>query len=187
VIETERLRLRPWRETDRPAWREMMADPEVADWLGGVRSPADNDAAFNRWREGIAANGYGMWAAERRTDGVVIGSVGVRRILEVWNHPFSGEVEVGWRLARNAWGAGYASEGAAAALAWGFAKLALDRIVAFTAHSNARSEAVMRRIGMRRRPDLDFDHPNLAPDHALRQHIVYVAERALRRATPTTS
>jgi RimJ/RimL family protein N-acetyltransferase len=86
-------------------------------------------------------------------------------------------VELGWRLAREAWGEGYASEGAAASLAWGRARLDVERIVAFTADTNLRSQAVMRRIGMTRRPDLDFDHPELAQNHPLRRHVVYALAR----------
>ena len=107
----------------------------------------------------------------------MIGGIGVRRMPLAWNHPFAGEVELGWRLAREAWGEGYASEGAAASLAWGRANLDVERIVAFTADTNLRSQGVMRRIGLARRPDLDFDHPELAPDHPLRRHVVFVAER----------
>jgi len=177
MIETERLVLRPWREVDLAAYLAMMADPEVAYWLGGLNSAEAERGAFARRQDMIEADGFGMWAAERKSDGRVIGSIGVRRMPLQWNHPFSGEVELGWRLAREAWGAGYASEGAAAALAWGLANLDVPRIVAFTATSNARSEGVMRRIGMTRRPDLDFDHPELAPDHPLRRHIVYAVER----------
>ncbi len=175
AIETERLILRQWREADRAACLAMMAEPEVAYWLGGMNSAEHENTQFERRRDMIAADGFGMWAAERKTDGRVIGSIGVRRMPLVWKHPFAGEVELGWRLAREAWGAGYASEGAAAALAWGRANLDVPRIVAFTADSNARSQAVMRRIGMTRRPDLDFDHPDLAPDHPLRRHVVFVA------------
>ena len=175
MIETERLILRQWREADRPAWLSMMADPDVGYWLGGLRTAEEESAAFDRGQRMIEADGFGMWAAERKADGRVVGSIGVRRMPPDWNHPFSGEVELGWRLARDAWGGGYASEGAAASLAWGLANLDVTRIVAFTATTNARSEAVMRRIGMTRRADLDFDHPALAADHQLRRHIVYVA------------
>lgn len=176
MIETERLILRPWREADRPWWRAMMADPEVGHWLGGMLTPEASDAAFDRAKAAIESDGFGMWATERKGDGAVVGSVGVRGVIGA-DHPMAGSTELGWRLARNAWGAGYASEGAAAALAWGFANLDLAEIVAFTADANARSAAVMRRIGMTRAAERDFDHPALAEGHLLRRHVVYVAER----------
>ena len=176
MIETERLVLRPWREEDRPAWREMMADPEVGYWLGGVMTPTESDAAFDRAKAAIEADGFGMWAAERKRDGAVIGAVGVRGVIGA-DHPMAGTTELGWRLARHAWGDGYATEGAAASLAWGFANLAVAELVAFTAAANVRSAAVMTRIGMTRAPGRDFDHPALAESHPLRRHVVYVARR----------
>ena len=118
-----------------------------------------------------------MWAAERKADGKVIGSIGARRIPAEWAHPMSGEMELGWRLTRAAWGMGYASEGAAASLAWAFANLDQEEIVAFTAQSNARSQAVMRRIGLTPAPSRDFDHPALDPAHPLCRHVVFVARR----------
>lgn len=177
TVETERLILRQWREADRAAYLAMMAEPDVAYWLGGINSVEHENTQFDRRRDMIAADGFGMWAAERKADGRVIGSIGIRRMPTAWKHPFAGEVELGWRLIGDAWGAGFASEGAAAALAWGRANLDVARIVAFTADTNQRSQGVMIRIGMTRRPDLDFDHPELAPDHPLRRHVVFVAER----------
>ena len=175
MIETERLILRQWRSQDRAAWNAMMGDPEVAYWLGGEMTPVEMAASFDRARMLLELDGFGMWAAERKTDGAVIGSVGVRRVMA--GHPMAGEVEIGWRLARSAWGSGYASEGAAAALSWGLAQLDPLRIVAFTANTNLRSQAVMERIAMVRSPLDDFEHPALSPEHPLRRHLVYEMRR----------
>jgi RimJ/RimL family protein N-acetyltransferase len=82
-------------------------------------------------------------------------------------------VEIGWRLARPVWGSGYATEAAAAILKDGLERVGLAEIVSFTARGNVRSQAVMERIGLHRRPDLDFDHPKLAAEHPLRPHIVW--------------
>jgi RimJ/RimL family protein N-acetyltransferase len=177
VIETERLVLRPWAEADRPAWRAMMAEPDVAYWLGGLLTPEESDAAFDRGVALIEADGFGIWAAERKADGRIVGAIGVRRMPMAWNHPFSGFVEVGWRLTREAWGHGYATEGAAASIAWAFANLDIPEVVTFTADTNLRSQAVMERLGLTRTPERDFDHPTLAEDHPLRRHVVYVAPR----------
>jgi ribosomal-protein-alanine N-acetyltransferase len=86
-------------------------------------------------------------------------------------------VEVGWRLARHAWGKGYATEAARASLDWGFGKLGLEQIVSFTVPANARSRAVMERLGMIRDPDGDFDHPEMAVDSPLRRHVLYRLRR----------
>jgi RimJ/RimL family protein N-acetyltransferase len=149
----------------------MMADPSVAYWLGGELTPAQADAAFDRTRVAVDADGFGMWAAERTSDGTLLGSIGIRRVIP--GHPLAGEMELGWRLMRGAWGFGYATEGAAAALAWGLHRFDAEIMVAFTAKTNVRSEAVMRRIGMERAPRRDFDHPALPGGHALRRHIVH--------------
>ncbi len=178
MIATDRLVLRSWRNDDLAAWLAINAEPEVAYWLGGALDPARSQAAFEAARRAIAADGHGMWAAERKADGAVIGSIGARRIPAEWEHPMAGEVELGWRLTRAAWGMGYASEGAAASLAWAFANLDRAEIVAFTAPSNARSQAVMRRIGMTRAPARDFDHPALDPGHPLRRHVVFMARKS---------
>ncbi|MDR3512965.1 MAG: GNAT family N-acetyltransferase [Caulobacteraceae bacterium] len=177
TIRTDRLVLRPWAEADRAAWMAMMADPEVTEWLGGPVTPDQAAAGFDRVRAHIDQHGFGLWAIERLADGAVIGAAGLLRIPADAAHPLAGGVEIGWRLVRRAWGGGYASEAAAAALAWGLANLDAAEIVAFTAAGNARSQAVMRRIGLERDPGRDFDHPALAPGHPLRPHVVYVARR----------
>ena len=153
-----------------------MADPRVAYWLGGELTSDDVDAAFARARAAMDADGFGMWAAERVSDGVLVGGIGIHRIIP--GQPMAGQLELGWRLTPSAWGSGYATEGAAAALAWALERLDVEVIVSCTARTNVRSEAVMRRIGMERAPQRDFDHPALPPGHALRLHIVYEKRRA---------
>ena len=172
MIETARLVLRPWRETDRAAFAGIVADPEVAGWLGGTRvqDPAYFDAMRAFWTE----HGCGALAIERKADRTLVGRVSLRRVPMEWRHPMSGEVEVGWSLARNAWGHGYASEAATAMLPWGFETLNVPTIHSWTAAANHRSQAVMRRIGMTRAPHLDFDQPDTAPDDPMRRHVVYV-------------
>ena len=177
MIQTERLILRNYREDERDRFAALNADPVVGEWLGGVMTRGASDEAFDRRRADIARDGFGLWAAARGSDDLVIGSVGLRRLPIDWDHPMRGEVEVGWRLFPEFWGAGHATEAAAACLAFGFSHLNLEEIVSFTADTNRRSEAVMRRIGMTRDPARDFDHPALAPGHPLRRHIVYVARR----------
>lgn len=177
MIETERLLLRPWEEEDREAFIAMITDREVGDWLGGARTREEAIGDFDRMRAFWAERGQGHLAVVRRSDGAVVGRVTCRQQPPEWEHPHSDVFEVGWMLARDAWGFGYASEAAAAMLGWGFQALDAPEIYAWTAASNLRSQAVMQRIGMTRTPEHDFQHPNLPADHPLGPHVVYVARR----------
>ncbi len=173
MIETERLILRPFRDEDREAFAAINADPRVGDWLGGVRTRAESDQTLDRINANIAERGFDFWAAERKADGLLAGMIGLR----VLDQPPGPCVEMGWRLSPDVQGHGLATEGASAALAWGFANLDVPEIIAFTAYNNLRSQAVMQRIGMTRDPGRDFLHPQLAEDHPLRAHVVFVATR----------
>jgi ribosomal-protein-alanine N-acetyltransferase len=124
-----------------------------------------------RIRRHFEFHGYGLWAVEVPGEATMIGFVGLMH--PSFDAHFTPCVEVGWRLARVCWGRGFASEGARAALNWGFTEAGLDEIVSFTVPGNQRSQAVMRRIGLRRTPADDFFHPNLAIGHPLREHLLY--------------
>ena len=174
MIETARLILRPWRDEDREAFAAINGDPRVSDWLGGPISREQSDATLERIGAQIAADGFGFFAAERKADRRLVGMIGLRRQMDAPPAPC---LELGWRLAPDAQGAGLATEGAQAALDWGFAHQDADEILAWTARSNVASQAVMRRIGMAPDPARDFDHPTLALDHPLRRHVVFVARR----------
>jgi RimJ/RimL family protein N-acetyltransferase len=176
VIETKRLILRPWRNEDRDPFAAINADQRVSDWLGGAIDRAASDALIDRFDAHHAANGFSAWAAERKADGRLIGMVGLSSV-SADTLPVGPCIEIAWRLAYEAWGAGYATEGAQAALDWGFANIPTAEIIAITATTNLNSQAVMRRIGMIPDPARDFDHPRLAADHPLRPHVVYVAAR----------
>ncbi len=174
MIETERLILRAFCDEDRAPFAAINADPRVGDWLGGVRDRAATDQLIDRINDGIARAGYDFWAAERKSDGALVGMIGLRMEL---HDPPAPCLEMGWRLAVHAQGQGLATEGARAALNWGFANVPVDEILAWTASTNRASQAVMRRIGMTPDPARDFDHPRLAADHPLRRHVVYAARR----------
>ncbi len=176
MIETERLVLRPWRDADREPFAALNADPVVMEHFPNILTRAESDAAIDRNNALIATHRWGNFAVERRVDGAMIGHIGVKPTGS--DLPFGGLCEVGWRLARETWGVGYASEGARAILTYSFADLRLPEVVAFTTLTNTRSEAVMRRIGMTRAADRDFDHPALPKGHPLERHIVYVAVRS---------
>lgn len=175
MIETERLILRNWRDEDLQPWTAMGQDPEVMRHFPALLTPEESAAVLKRVQGRIADKGYGFWALERKTDGAFLGFTGIQDYVPPL--PLTG-IEAGWRLARHAWGQGYASEAARAALAFAFERLGVSEVSAITATGNLPSQAVMRRIGMTARPDLDFDHPSLAEGHPLRRHVVYVIERA---------
>lgn len=123
--------------------------------------------------------GYGLWALEVRASGAFIGFTGLA--LQTFPARFTPAVEVGWRLVRGAWGQGYASEAARAALDRGFGVAGLDEIVSMTAVSNVRSQRVMERIGMHRDPADDFEHPNVPLGSHLRHHVLYRIRATDRR------
>jgi RimJ/RimL family protein N-acetyltransferase len=175
-IATERLLLRGWRESDRAPFAALNADPEVARYLGGgARDRAASDALVDQivgqWR----AHGFGLWAVERAGDGAFLGFTGLSR--PTFEAHFTPAVEVGWRFAREAWGRGYATEAAIAAVEFGFAVLGLEEIVSFTVPANLRSRRVMERLGMTRDPADDFEHPRLPAGHPLRGHVLYRLRR----------
>jgi len=170
VFDTERLRLRQWKDSDREPYAAMNADPRVMEFFPSVQSREASDASIDMWSSAIAAGGFGNWAVELRETGEFIGFTGLsvpRRAL-----PFMPCVEIGWRLAARHWGHGYASEAARHALQIGFEHFGLDEIVSFTAVVNLRSRAVMERIGMRDAHE-DFEHPALPVGHSLRLHCLY--------------
>jgi RimJ/RimL family protein N-acetyltransferase len=170
ILPTPRLRLRPWCEDDLDAWLALHADARVTEWLGGSGDRAEVLARFILVRKRFDERGYGWWALEVQ-GGPVVGAIGLQPTP--FDASFTPVHEVGWRLAHEAWGHGYATEGARAALDFGFDVLGLDEIVAFTAKTNERSQRVMERLGMTRDPAHDFDNPRLPEDHPLRPHVLY--------------
>jgi RimJ/RimL family protein N-acetyltransferase len=176
MIETPRLLLRNWRDADAAPFNAMCSDPEVMRYLGPLQTMAETQAVIARIRALQADTGYTFWAVERREDGQFLGFCGLKTPppgIAV----LVGEIEIGWRLARAAWGAGYAREAAQASLAWGWENLPNDRIMAMTVTANTRSWGLMERLGMVRRPDMDFAHPALVDGDPLKPHIVYVIDR----------
>ncbi|HLY78052.1 MAG TPA: GNAT family N-acetyltransferase [Caulobacteraceae bacterium] len=174
MIETERLILRPWTDADRAPFVAMSADPAVMETLGGVLSEAQADDYIARGKQRLAIFGFCRWAVERRKDGAFIGAVGLAPIHT--SLPLPAGFEMGWRLAREAWGQGYATEAAKAAIDDGFER-GLTEVFAFTSRPNLRSQAVMERAGLVRTPTLDFPHPALAEDDPMRQHLVWMKRR----------
>ncbi len=176
VIETERLVLRRWEDADRAPFAAINADPEVMRHLGPLLDRAQSDALIDRIEAGFDDVGFGLWAVEVCDEPDIVGFVGLSRPR--FEAPFTPCVEVGWRLARSAWGRGYATEAARAALRHGFEVVGLDEIVSFTTVANERSKAVMRRLGMTRDLADDFEHPNVAVGDPLRPHVLYRLARS---------
>jgi RimJ/RimL family protein N-acetyltransferase len=168
-LRTDRLTLRSWRESDIQPWAEMNADPEVREYLGDLLTREESAASAAHFQAQLDERGFGFWAVEVRSTGEFIGFTGLDQVDE--GMPFTG-VEIGWRLARSAWGRGYATEAALASLAFGFEALALPEILAVTTVTNHRSQAVMRRIGMTRDPAEDFNDPT-EPEGPLRRNVLY--------------
>ena len=170
-IQTERLLLRGWRDADREPFAALNADAEVMAHFPSTHSRAASDRIVEATIDGWIANGFGLWALERQVDGHFLGFTGLSR--PSFEAHFTPAVEVGWRLARDAWGQGYATEAAEAALRFGFETIGLAEIVSFTVPANVRSRAVMERLGMTHLATDDFDHPKLLEGHPLRRHVLY--------------
>jgi ribosomal-protein-alanine N-acetyltransferase len=166
---TERLVLRRWRDEDRAPFAALNADPVVMEHFPAPLTREESDATVDRIEDEFASNGFGLWAVEVRATGEFVGFTGLA--VPRFEAFFTPAVEVGWRLARPAWGRGYASEAAREALRAGFEDYALPEIVSFTSVGNTRSRAVMGRIGMTF--DCEFDHPVLPEGDRLRRHVLY--------------
>ena len=153
----------------------MNADPRVMEHFPAPLSRLESDALIDEFEARFDPRGFGLWALERRDDGTFIGFTGLAAVP--WEAHFTPAIEVGWRLAPEAWGHGYATEAAREAVRFGFEDAELDEIVSFTVPANVRSRAVMERLGMTHDPADDFDHPRLPVGHPLRRHVLYRIDR----------
>ncbi|HET9654399.1 MAG TPA: GNAT family N-acetyltransferase [Kineosporiaceae bacterium] len=171
MLTTDRLILRRWRDGDREPFAAMNADPEVVRHLRGSLDRASSDAFLDRIEAGFARHGFGLWAVEAEATGQFLGFTGLA--VQTFPAHFTPAVEVGWRFARHAWGHGYATEAAEAALRYAFICAGLMEVVSITTKGNERSVGVMRRLGMTSDPAEDFEHPLLPRGHPLRPHVLY--------------
>lgn len=174
IIQTNRLILRQWCEEDLEAFAHLNSDLRVREFFPGLLNRQESDASVKAMSDHISRTGWGFWAASLIETGEFIGFIGLEDVY--FNAPFNKlapAVEIGWRLAFNHWGKGYATEGAKAALQYGFEKLNLPEIVSFTAVKNMRSRNVMEKIGMHHNEVDDFDHPKLVDGHPLKRHVLY--------------
>lgn len=171
VLETARLRLRPWSDADRDPFAVLAADPEVMRYFPAPLSRRESDALIERALEKEKADGICFQPVEEKASGRFLGFVGLNRAPG--DVPVPDTLEIGWRLARHAWGQGFATEAALAWLRFGFETLRLPEIIAFTTVGNTPSRRVMTRIGMQEDPAGAFDHPALPEAHPLRPHVLY--------------
>lgn len=168
-LQTERLLLRRYCAADLEPLVALNADPLVMECFPAPLTRAQTEALIERLETHFDAHGFGFWALEEKSSGAMLGFTGIQHVS--FAADFAPAVEIGWRLGRSAWGQGYASEAARAALHYAFAQLQLDRVVSFTAVQNRRSRAVMERLGMQYLND--FDHPLLPPGDRLQRHVLY--------------
>jgi RimJ/RimL family protein N-acetyltransferase len=170
-LQTERLILRPWQQSDREPFARMNADPAVMEFFPACLSRDESDAAVDWIEAHSRQHGFGIFAVELRAEQAFIGFTGLS--VPRFEAHFRPCVEIGWRLARPYWGQGLATEAARAAVRYGFEVIGLDQIVSFTVPANVRSRAVMEKLGMTHDPSEDFDHPSLPEGHPLRRHVLY--------------
>lgn len=168
-IETSRLVLRDWKEEDLPVFARLNSDERVMEYFLNPLSHEETRSFYNRIREEFATCGFGLYAVERKEDGLFIGYVGLHRVS--FDVDFAPAVEIGWRLLPEVWNRGYATEAALACLDYAKNQLQMKELCSFTSLSNKRSERVMQKIGMRRVKE--FNHPLVDPAHPLYRHVLY--------------
>jgi len=175
TLTTSRLLLRRWRASDRLPFQAINADPRVMEFMPRLLSQEASDALIDRIEQHFEQHGFGVFAAEALAEKAFIGFIGLN--VPSFEAHFTPAIEIGWRLAFDAWGRGLATEGARAVLSHAFGPLTLPEVVSFTVPGNQRSRRVMEKLDMVHDPADDFDHPDLPEGHALRQHVLYRVDR----------
>ena len=164
VTETDRLRLRDWEDGDEAAFYAVMNTPQVMQHLGGVQTTEEWNAAFERIRSYSRDFGHTFWIVEDKVSGELQGFCGLKRVNSPGAGDLTGQFEIGWRLRERAWGKGIAKEAAIASLDVAFGRFSAPHVVALTVESNKSSQGLMERLGMNRRPDLDFWDERFGPE-----------------------
>lgn len=168
-FESERLIFRQWKESDKEYFSRMNSDPQVMEFFPKQLNKLESDLRANQIIESIETNNYGLWAVEIKESNQFIGFIGLN--FTDFNSEFTPCIEIGWRLGKEYWGYGYATEGAKEVLHYGFQVLKLDEVYSFTSKINVRSENVMKKIGMSKKGE--FYHPNIEKDNKLCLHVLY--------------
>jgi len=171
MLETERLVLRRWKDSDREPFAKMNANPRVMEFFAGCLTREESDQFIDRAESDIENYGFGLFAAELKETGTLIGFIGLHRTT--FQAHFTPAVEIGWRIDEPYWKKGLATEGSRAIIEYAFKRLRLDALVSFTAPENAPSRRLMERLGMTTNPADDFNHPRLPEGHRLRRQVLY--------------
>jgi RimJ/RimL family protein N-acetyltransferase len=173
-LDTERLALREWTELDRPVLKSIINTPAMMRYFDGLMSDEAYDAFFDRRLEDQRKGGYCYWAVELKQDRQLIGTCGVRTADDYpSDSPVYGMTEIGWRIGEPWWRQGYALEAMHAVIGWCWANTDIATIAAWTSIPNTPSQNLMKRLGMTRRADLDYDHHRIPDNSSLKRHITY--------------
>jgi RimJ/RimL family protein N-acetyltransferase len=171
ILETERLILRTWKESDLDAMCEINQDPMVMEYFPAIQDRMTTQKFLEKVKAHYEEHGYSLYACERKDSAECIGFIGL--FIPDFQSHFTPANEIGWRLSSKHWGQGFATEGAKAVLDYAFKDLKLDEIVSFTSLENEKSIRVMKKIGLKHNSNDDFDHPKLPLDHPLCRHVLY--------------
>lgn len=184
-MRTERLVLRRWHDADRQPFARLNADTRVMEFIPSLLSEQESNSLVERIEAHFEQHGFGLYAVETRSEELFIGYVGLS--VPTFQAAFTPCVEIGWRLSREYWGQGLATEAAREVVRYAFEELSLPELVSFTVPANSRSIGVMKKIGMTYDPKDDFDHPRLPVGHTLRRHVLYRLSRSAWGARSSSS
>jgi ribosomal-protein-alanine N-acetyltransferase len=171
MLETDRLILRRWKDSDREPFAEMNADPRVMEFFPDTLTRDESDQLIESIETHFDNRGFGLFATELKGERKLIGFIGLH--VASFQAHFTPCVEIGWRIAVPYWGKGLATEGSREVLSFAFDRLRLERVVSFTVPENVASRRLMEKLGMTHDPKDDFEHPKLPPGHRLRRHVLY--------------
>lgn len=171
-LNTTRLKLRNWQVEDLPRWIAMNSDPITLKYFSRTDTKEESELSFERFKNNLELHNFGLWAVEEKETGNFMGFIGLsEKFIE--GVSFTPCIEVGWRLDKEFWGRGYATEGALKVLRFAQEELKIDQIYSYTARINTPSINVMKKIGLIERPELDFDHPKIDAGLPIRNHVVF--------------
>lgn len=175
-LETARLLIRPWQDSDRTSFADMSADPEAMKYLGGIWDKATSDGFIDRCLAHLSSHGFGVCALQLKKQNTLIGFAGLKRVS--FEAAFTPAIEIGWRLATPYWNKGYATEAATASLTHAFHQLQISEVISYATPQNTASIKVMKKIGMRSNADENFKHPNMNPDDPMSEMVLYRVKRS---------